>query len=61
MQWIALLIILSDLHFNFRYRFEKEMLKDQLEFLEKQNLSWKKVCPSQLIIMETTMGDDLGD
>ncbi|KAF9153868.1 hypothetical protein BG015_002419 [Linnemannia schmuckeri] len=27
----------------FRYRFEKEMLKDQLEFLEKQNLSWKKV------------------
>ncbi|KAG0206850.1 hypothetical protein BGX28_001785 [Mortierella sp. GBA30] len=27
----------------FRYRFEKELLKDQLEFLEKQNLSWKKV------------------
>ncbi|KAG0349249.1 hypothetical protein BG004_000029 [Podila humilis] len=27
----------------FRYRFEKESLKDQLEFLEKQNLTWKKV------------------
>ncbi|KAG0329536.1 hypothetical protein BGZ99_001538 [Dissophora globulifera] len=27
----------------FRYRFEKELLKDQLEFLETQNLSWKKV------------------
>ncbi|KAF9904093.1 hypothetical protein EC991_003068 [Linnemannia zychae] len=27
----------------FRYRFDKEKLKDQLEFLEKQNLSWKKV------------------
>ncbi|KAF9026511.1 hypothetical protein BGZ52_006614 [Haplosporangium bisporale] len=27
----------------FRYRFEKESLKEQLEFLEKQNLTWKKV------------------
>ncbi|KAF9179128.1 hypothetical protein BGZ50_007209 [Haplosporangium sp. Z 11] len=27
----------------FKYRFEKELMKDQLEFLEKQNLSWKKV------------------
>ncbi|KAF9916187.1 hypothetical protein BX616_004387, partial [Lobosporangium transversale] len=26
----------------FRYRFEKEILSDQLEFLEQQNLSWKK-------------------
>ncbi|KAF9992714.1 hypothetical protein BGZ79_002738 [Entomortierella chlamydospora] len=27
----------------FRYRFEKESLRDQVEFLERQNLSWKKV------------------
>ncbi|KAG0258452.1 hypothetical protein BG011_003275 [Mortierella polycephala] len=30
-------------HFILRYRFEKELMKDQLEFLESQNLSWKKV------------------
>ncbi|KAF8978047.1 hypothetical protein BGZ46_006871, partial [Entomortierella lignicola] len=31
------------LAYSRRYRFEKESVRDQLEFLEKQNLSWKKV------------------